>query len=418
MDIGLMKIVIINTAEIKGGAAVACNRLHEALVKAGFDSTMLVRQKSSQDPTVFEFSESKLRKKINLFFFFFELFILKFFKKKKFDFSLPFFGPALHKHPLVKNADIIHIHWVQNSFLTLSSLKKLQTLNKPIVWTLHDMWAFTGGCHYNVECRKFESACNVCPQLKNSSIIDFSKIIFNKKREIIKKDIQIVTPSNWLALEASNSTLLKANPIEVIPYNINLDLFKPLDKEIARKQFNIGLDKKIILFVSMSLEDDRKGFEWFKESIKKLENSIPNWTDRYEILAIGRHSNVNHFKTRIHYTGRLQDINLISKAYAAADVFVAPSIQDNLPNTVIESLACGTPIVAFNIGGMPDMIVHKHNGYLATLRNTDELANGILFCTSNDLSNNARDYALEKYQSSLIVKSYVDLYKVRLNEIT
>lgn len=411
-----MKILILNTAEKKGGAAVACNRLHQALLANGHQSKMLVREKSSNDPTVFEFSSSILRKKINHAFFFLELFILRFFKRKGVDFSLPWFGPNLAKHPLVLEADVIHIHWVQNSYVTLNTLKKLQLLNKPIIWTLHDMWAFTGGCHYNIDCRKFETSCQACPQLTNTSVIDFSKLTFNKKAEVIKKEIQIVCPSNWLAEEAKQSSLLKNNKVEVIPYNIDFDLFKPIEKNLARKEFGISEDKKIILFVSMNLEDERKGFKWFKEAILNLENSILNWTDTHEILAIGRHSETKHFNTKIHYTGRLSNTEMISKAYAAADVFVAPSEQDNLPNTVIESLACGTPIVAFNIGGMPDMIDHKQNGYLAEFKNTQELMQGIVYCMNNDLSIAAREKALLSFQSKNVSDAYVALYTQSINE--
>lgn len=411
-----MKILIINTAENKGGAAVACNRLHEALLQNNIDSKMLVRQKSSNDATVFEYTSSKIRKKINLFFFFLELLILKIFKKEGVDFSLPWFGPALHKHPLVKEADVIHLHWVQNSYVSLNCLKKLQSLNKPIIWTLHDMWAFTGGCHYNIECRRFETSCINCPQLKNTNIVDFSKNTFAEKEKIFTSKLRIVTPSKWLAKEAGLSSLLKKNEISVIPYNINFDLFKPIDKLIAKENFGIDASKKVILFVSMNIEDKRKGFEYFKKAIIELENSIPNWCDEYEILAIGRNSDLKHFETKIHYTGRLSNVEKISMAYAAADVFVAPSTQDNLPNTVIESLACGTPVVAFNIGGMPDMIDSKINGYIAEFDNHLDLCQGILYCINHNLSENARKSAESKFQSSVVVEKYVDLYRNALHE--
>lgn len=412
-----MKILIINTAENKGGAAVACNRLHEALLQNGHDSKMLVRQKSSNDSTVIEFTQSIIRKKINLFFFFLELFILKFFKKDGVDFSLPWFGPALHKHPLVKEADIIHLHWVQNSFLTLNCLKKLQKLKKPIVWTLHDMWAFTGGCHYNIECRKFETSCEHCPQLKNTAVVDFSRSTFSNKQKIYSTKNTIVAPSQWLANEARASSLLKNNSINVIPYNIYFDLFKPVNKNTAKKSFGIEESKKIILFVSMNVEDHRKGFEYFKQSIIELENNIENWCNDYEVLAIGRNTDIKHFNTKIHYTGRLSDVDKISMAYAAADVFVAPSLQDNLPNTVIESLSCGTPVVAFNIGGMPDMIEHKENGYLAESKNSKSLSEGILYCLSNDMKESCRNKVLNTYSSSLISKKYIDLYKSCIDEV-
>ena len=405
-----MKILIINTAERKGGAAVACNRLHEALVANGYDSKMLVREKSSNDASVYVFSESIIRKKINLAFFFIELFILRFFKKKGYDFSLPWFGPDLSKHTLVQEADIIHLHWVQNSFVTLRTIKKLEALNKPIVWTLHDMWAFTGGCHYNGTCRKFEKQCESCPQLKNNSIVDFSKVTFKEKLNTYSSKIQIVTPSKWLSSEAKSSKLFSNNTITTIPYNIDFNLFKPTDKKTARKKFNLNINKKIILFVSMNVEDERKGFKWFKEAILKLENEVPNWINNYEILAIGRSSGEKHFNTKIHYTGRLSNIEMISAAYSAADVFIAPSEQDNLPNTVIESLACGTPVVAFNIGGMPDMIEHKKNGYLADFANIDELSSGLLFCISTPLNQIVRETAMHKFNEQMVVSEYAKLY--------
>lgn len=406
-----MKILIINTAETKGGAAVACNRLHQALLGSGYDSKMLVRQKSSNDNTVFEFTESKIRKQINLIFFFLEIFILKFFKKQNVDFSLPWFGPALHNHPLVKEADIIHLHWVQNSYLTLRCLKKLQQLNKPIIWTLHDMWAFTGGCHYNIDCRKFEHSCEACPQLKNTAIVDFSKTTFSEKIKTYSSANTIVAPSKWLAQEAKSSELFRNNTVKVIPYNIDFNLFKPYSKEEAKKHFNIASHKKVVLFVSMNIEDTRKGFEYFKASILELEKNIPHWKETHEILAIGRSTDVKHFETKIHYTGRLSDVEKISMAYSAADVFVAPSVQDNLPNTVIESLACGTPVVAFNIGGMPDMIKHEHTGYLANAFDTKSLSKGIGFCLNTNLNENCITDARAMFQSADIARQYATLYE-------
>lgn len=406
------KILIINTAETKGGAAVACNRLHIGLREMGYDSKMLVRHKSSDDDSVIVFTDNKFDLNLNLFLFYIELFILKFFKKKGNDFSLGVFGPSLHKHPLVKEADVIHIHWTQNSFLSLNELEKLEKLGKKIIWTLHDMWAFTGGCHYNQTCEKFKTNCHACPQLKNTFILDFSKNIFKKKQKVYSKNIEIVTPSVWLGRESMNSTLLKNNTHHVIPYNIDFNLFNQKDKIEAKKHFGINPDKKIILFVSMNVEDSRKGFEYLKSAILDLEKADSLFSEKYEILAIGRNNNENHFKTRVHYTGRLSDFEKISMAYSAADVFVAPSVQDNLPNTVIESLACGTPVVAFNIGGMVDMIEHESNGYIARFGSEKELANGILYCTSKDLSANCVNSAKFKFDTKKVVEKYLNLYNV------
>ncbi len=406
-----MNIVILNTSENKGGAAVACNRLHQALLENNIHSEMIVRQKYSNDVHVFEFSNSSIRKKINLFFFFLEIFILRYFKKKNKDFSLPYFGPSLSKNKKLLSADIIHIHWVQNSYISLNELEKIIKLNKPIVWTLHDMWAFTGGCHYNEDCRKFESQCIQCPQLTHTNLIDFSKIIFERKASINTDNVQIVCPSNWLMAEAKKSKLFSNNKIEVIPYNIDFNLFKHYNKQSALNEFGLKDDKKVILFVSMNVEDERKGFTYFKKAILHLEQSIPNWKNNYQILAIGRHSDEKHFDTQITYTGRLSNVEKISKAYSAAEVFVAPSLQDNLPNTVIESLACGTPVVAFNIGGMPDMIEHKTNGYLAKYLNVEDLSIGIDFCLNELVNSDISVQAQSKYHSKNIAEKYISLYK-------
>jgi glycosyltransferase involved in cell wall biosynthesis len=273
------------------------------------------------------------------------------------------------------------------------------------------MWAFTGGCHYNEDCRKFESKCNDCPQLMNKGIIDFSKHIFNKKTSTYSKNIQIVCPSNWLMLEAKKSKLLSENPIEVIPYNIDFTTFKKYDKKSALKEFGLSDSKKVILFVSMNVEDERKGFSYFKKAISYLETTIPTWKNEYQILAIGRHSDEKHFETEITYTGRLNSVEKISKAYSAAEVFVAPSLQDNLPNTVIESLACGTPVVAFNIGGMPDMIEHKHNGYLCEYLNVEDLSRGIQYCVDELKNDQISEHTFTKYNNTLIAEKYTVLYQ-------
>ncbi len=405
-----LKVVIINTAETKGGAAVACNRLHIGLNELGVNSKMLVRHKSSSDESVFEFTKSKWSMRWNLFQFYVELFFLKFFKTKNYDFSIPYFGPKLEHHPLIKDADVVHIHWAQNSYLNLSTLENLKKLNKPIVWTLHDMWAFTGGCHYNQSCRKFETECSQCPQLKNQHLIDLSNWIFKQKQNIYSDKFHIVTPSNWLSAEAKKSKLFSNNNISTIPYNIDFNLFKPQEKKSSKEYFGINPEKKIILFVSMNVEDPRKGFDYLRKAIIELEQSIPNWREQYEVLAIGRNNDDQYFETKIHFTGRLSSFDIISKAYSAADVFVAPSVQDNLPNTVIESLSCGTPVVAFNIGGMPDMIEHNYNGSLAEFGNIEALSKGILDCLTKDFRNNCIESAQRKFSTKKEVQKYIDLY--------
>ena len=306
---------------------------------------------------------------------------------------------------------MINLHWAQNAYLSLSELQAIQNLGKPIAWTLHDMWAITGGCHYNEDCRKFESECSHCPLLKNDSISNISLHQFKAKQKIYSDHIHFICPSNWLATETSKSALTKNNPVTVIPNTLDLSEFKPIDREQAKKYFGIQTNKKIILFVSMSLSDQRKGFEWFENAILGLEKSDADWKNKYEILAIGRKAAQPKFETTIHYTGRLNGSKAMANAYAAADVFVTPSQQDNLPNTVVESLACGTPVVAFQIGGMPDLIQHLHNGYLAKFQDLKDLQNGIVHCLTNNLSHNTREGILTLVDSKKVAAKYIAVFE-------
>ena len=273
------------------------------------------------------------------------------------------------------------------------------------------MWAITGGCHYNEDCRKFESECSHCPLLKNDSISNISLHQFKAKQKIYSDRIHFICPSNWLAAETSKSALTKNNRVTVIPNTLDLSEFKSIDRAQAKNYFNIQTDKKIILFVSMSLSDQRKGFEWFENAILGLEKSDADWKNKYEILAIGRAAAKPKFETSIHYTGRLNGSKAMANAYAAVDVFVTPSQQDNLPNTVVESLACGTPVVAFQIGGMPDLIQHLHNGYLAKFQDLTDLQNGIVHCLTNDLSSNTREGILNLVDSKKVAAKYIAVFE-------
>ncbi len=414
-----MKVVIINTAENKGGAAVAANRLHLALRESGIDSKMLVRQKSTSDPNVIEFTQSKIHKKINLFLFFIELLILKFFKKKGKDFSLPWFGPDLSKHPLVMEADIIHLHWVQNSFLSLKNLNKLIKLNKKIVWTLHDMWAFTGGCHYNEGCRKFEVGCNDCPQLRNLPIKDFSTSIFNLKNQLfINSNFTVNALSSWIGNESKKSPFFKNKNIVNIKNCIDTKIFKNYNQELVRKELNISIDKQIILFVSMNIDDERKGYQYLNESLQILIKQKNINQNNIELLAIGRSFSEHQMPFNLTTISRIEDQTLMAKYYSAADVLVVPSIQDNLPNTIAEALCCGTPVVAFNIGGIPDMLNHTKNGYIAIEKNSYDLAKGIEFILAGKLGQSKIEIietAFQTYNFNTISKAHIQLYETLIN---
>jgi len=310
--------------------------------------------------------------------------------------------------------DIVHIHWIGYGFLRIESLKKF---NRPIVWTLHDMWAFTGGCHYSDNCDRFQQDCGNCQQLNRMVENDLSRSVFKRKEKAwAGLDIIIVTPSSWLAECAKKSSLFKSRRIEVIHNGLDLTLFKPVEKTTTRKIWDLPINKNLILFGAMSATSDhRKGFDLLYEGLKQL---AAKWLDKAELVVFGdsEPENPPDFGLPVHYLGRLHDDVSLSLLYAAADVMVVPSRQDNLPNTVVESLACGTPVVAFDIGGMPDMIDHQINGYLAKPFDVSDLVAGIDCVLSNEnhhkeLCINAREKAVACFDIKKVAMHYADLYE-------
>jgi glycosyltransferase involved in cell wall biosynthesis len=227
------------------------------------------------------------------------------------------------------------------------------------------MWAFTGGCHYNQECDRYINCCGACPQLHSNKNWDISRWVWQRKAKAWQNlNLTIVTPSQWLAKCAISSSILQNQKIKVIPYGLETQTYKPIERHLARKILNLPNNKQLILFGAMNATSDlRKGFHLLQLALKSLRQAV--CAEQFELVVFGasRPANEVDLSFKTHYLGRLSDDISLSLIYSSADVFVAPSIQDNLPNTVMESLACGTPCVAFNIGGMPEMIEHQKNGY-------------------------------------------------------
>ncbi|RPI75871.1 MAG: glycosyltransferase, partial [Ignavibacteriales bacterium] len=278
-----------------------------------------------------------------------------------------------------------------------------------------------GGCHYAGSCLNYRHSCGNCPYLKSPGEKDFSFKILKKKKELFRDiNITIVTPSNWLKECAKKSSLFEDFKVEVIPYAIDLDLYKPMEKSQARRQLNLPDDKILILFGSMSVTDERKGFSFFRESLISLYNQKPQLKDKIKIIVFGRTEEEikKDIPFDMHFWGRISNDKTLATLYNASDFFVAPSLEDNYPNTVMESLSCGLPVAAFNSGGLSDMIHHKLNGYLAEPANTESLKDGIdwLILNKDDimLKETARRFVVEKNDPKKISDKYFQLYKTAL----
>ena len=409
-----MKIVLINTDANQGGAAIACSRLNIALNMSGVKSIVFNRSLLS-----------KWNDKRIFFHFMIEKFVFLFFQASwqvKFKFSIPFLGINIATRKEIKNADILHLHWINNGFLSLKSLKKISELNKPIVWTLHDMGAFTGGCFHSRECTNFEQDCGNCFYLKCPKQHDLSNRILTKKRNLYPQlNLHVVTCSNWLGERARRSSLFQNVSVHVIPNPIDVERFKPINKKVSRGILKMSADSFVILFVAASISDDRKGISYLIEAINKLVALKPELKNVIELVVLGNVKNNEQFPfpCKTNFTGYVSDETTIINYFSASNIFITPSLDENLPNTVMESLSCGTPVVAFKTGGIPDLIDHKINGYLADYKSSDDLVNGILWAYENRLdeqiNKNARNKVLNNYTYEIVAKKYIRVYESIIN---
>ena len=318
---------------------------------------------------------------------------------------------------------MLHIHWTNAGFLSIENLKQLVNTGKPVVWTLHDMWAFTGGCHYSGECGHFTNHCGNCWMLRYSGDNDLSFDGWVKKKDlfILAKKMVFVTCSHWLARLAKTSSLLKNCRIETIPNPIDTEVFSTKDKIASRRKWNINPIPKVILFGAANIIDWRKGIAYLVEALNNLKFNYPE-VENIEIVIFGKNKSfdIKLLPFKVHELGIINSQNDLAEIYSLADVFVTPAIEDNLPNTVMESLACGTPVVAFNTGGIPDMVVHKENGYLASYKSTADFAAGINYILTSDrkeeLSANARKKVLDNFSNEIVSSKYIAVYQSILQQ--
>ncbi|MEO6903109.1 MAG: glycosyltransferase [Bacteroidia bacterium] len=401
-----MKILHLSTYD-KGGAATAALRLHDGLLKNGIDSSFLVLHKNSKrdDVTEHAMHHSGLMQKAFNYLGFPQTTVQKNYMRIKnktntgAPFTFPITGIDVTQNDLIKNADIINLHWVSD-FIDYSSFFK--KINKPVVWTLHDMNPFMGGFHYSTdkEQNKFELD-TLEKQFENIKQIALEKF----------KNLSIVSPSKWLLELSENSNILSAFKHYYIPYGLDLDIFKTMDRREARRLNNLPDEKIILTFISDNIKIHRKGFDLLLQSVKKLNSST-----NILFCAIGQ--NNEEMNSDIHYFGSIQDNQKLSSLYAASDAIIIPSRQDNLPNVMLEALATGTPVIAFNTGGMKDVITNEYTGFLADTIDAAELLKGINnFLLKRKIFNKReiRKFAEDFLSLDQQAKSYINLYNQILN---
>lgn len=403
----------MSTYDTRGGAAKAAIRLGEGLLGAGHEVKMLVQIKGGNAdfvhvPDHFCYRHfPKFRGYLDLI----PAFIAT---RKKILFSSACVPSKtvlrmIHEY----NPDIIHLNWFNKGFVDLDILSQM---TKPIVWTLHDMWALTGGCHSPIICKRYEIGCGSCPIINSRNEHDLSSRFFERKKKIYSKlqNLSIVTPSRWLADCVKRSPLLGRFPVEVIPNFLDTTVFFPEDINYAKKHYGIDPNKKIILFGALNATKDRlKGFDKLKESLQL----IPVNSDT-ELAVFGSErrdiSSLHGFK--VHYFGHISNDKELRILYSAADVMVVPSLQEVFGQTATEAMSCGTPVVAFGATGLLDIISHKANGYLAEPFSAEDLARGILWCIENRernqvLSENALKSARNRFEITSNIQKVISFYE-------
>ena len=412
-----MNILLLSTSDLTGGAAVAASRLLHALKKQGVEVRMLVRDKRGDNPDVVPLNTTSWKRRRNWLRFAWERFVIflcnRFSHKNLFQVSIANTGTDISRHPLVLQADVIHLHWINQGMLSLRDLEKLLALGKPVVWTLHDLWAATAICHYPGACSQYASSCRRCPMLVGHPLWNLASRVFRRKQQLGLQRIGFVGCSRWIVSACRKSALLEKAVFRVIPNPIDVSVFHPFPKPELRAAKHLPTDKKLILFAAAKLSDLRKGANFFVAACRLLSGKFPE----AEVLLMGSHAAELQACLPLpsRALGYLSSSSEIAEAYAAADVFVVPSLEDNLPNTIMEAMACGTPCVGFRTGGIPEMIEHQRTGYVADSGSAEDLARGIAwvleYAEKADLARHCLEKVRAEYAEETVARQYLDFYR-------
>lgn len=407
-----MNILIVSTSDIHGGAAIAAYRLMNALHASGENVKMMARDKFSDNSLVVNVG-NRYRNKWNFYWERGEIFRKnRFSRENLFDVSIANTGVSIVDAPEFQEADVVHLHWINQGMLSVNEINHILATGKKVVWTMHDMWAFTGICHHAGSCRNYEKACGSCPYLVSAAKNDVSNAVFRQKQKAYAAGkIAFVACSQWLEHLAEESPLTRGHVLTSIPNPIDTLTYRPHDKSEARQRLHLPENNKIVLFAAVKASDKRKGMDYLIEASRLMAKQSADLL--FLIAGNGGEEIEKQLTVSARCLGYVSS-NEMPDVYNAADVFVTPSLQENLPNTLMEAMACGTPCVGFNVGGIPEMIDHRQTGYVAEYKNASDLAEGIrwtLFeADSETLCANAREKVVSDYAREIIVKRYIDIY--------
>lgn len=408
------RVIHLNHADITSGAGRAAYRIHHAVRAAGADSHMQVIASSSGDSTV-RGATTSLERVINQ---------LRGRIGDAVTRTLRTTNPVRHSPALLSSvwprrlnasdAELIHLHWINGEMLSIRDISRIQ---KPMVWTLHDMWPFCGAEHYTEE-HRWREGYHRKNRPADEFGLDLNRWTWERKRRYWRRPCQIVTPSRWLANCVRQSALMRDWPVSVIPNAIDTQRWRPVDQSLARNLLRLPSDVPLLLFGAMDgAKDPRKGFDLLLEALAHLRGD----TAALELVIFGQLAphDPPDLGFPIHYMGHLYDDISLQLLYSAADVLAIPSRQDNLPNTGVEAMACGTPVVAFDTGGLPDIVRHQQTGYLAEAFDPMDFAHGLRWVLARretpELAEAARRHAVDSFSREVVASHYLRIYDQATN---
>lgn len=396
----MINIVHFQTGITSSGSSV--NRLHRLMLMNELNSTILCATSTDSGKGIRAFSGLKLK-----------LYALKntIEKSKMKSVKVKSFNRAKHgfkfsNSEVVKNADVIYLHWTQGGLLSLSELKRIFKLGKPVVLSFRDSWYMTGGCHVPLDCDKYFNGCNNCPCLRERADNDLSFLLYEHKMKLYNnfKNIFLLAPSEWIKQSILQTKILQNKPIYQIGNALDTNIYSRRSKENIRLKLGLNTKKTYLLFGSVSPTSNlNKGWNYLVDALNIYSK---NYSTDFELLVFGSEYEPDfekNFNCKVNFLGKVDNEERLAEFYSASDIFLTPSLSESFGNTVIEAGSCGVPVVAFKIGGIKDTIDHKKNGYLARFKDTTDFAFGIFYC----LQNNLTGYLKEEFNPNVIIQKHL-----------
>lgn len=412
-----MKIAIINTSYSRGGAAIVTARLAEALRAAGHDARMITY---SREPGLPEYAAA-VSKVSSLYTKFIperaRIFAANGFNRADvFKVSTADTGLHLHKHEWVRNADVVMLNWINQGTLSLNGIRKIARSGKPIIWTMHDSWCFTGACHHpENDCTRYREQCGNCPYFHNGiNAHDMSWRTWRRKQELYNDiDIHFVAVSNWLANNARNSSLLADKPVTVIPNAFPVESFSPYPSDDITLPSGVDTERKLILMGAARLDDPIKGIDYAIKALNHLAETDPELTAKSQAVFFGNLRDphkLDKLKFPHIHLGMMKSGAALAQLYASATAVLSTSLYESLPTTLIEGQAAGCLPVTFGQGGQADIVTHMTDGYIARYLAPEDIATGLKWALTANIDRKALHAGVEsRFASNVIADKYISL---------